>query len=226
MKANFQVVNGEDFVRHINEVKRASGRDSEEMLKYTMILMLQAGRSATKLGHKNRALVSADSQPETDGEESAPQPGLRRFFRVYRQGSHFPRRIYVPWIPRKRKDNEAERQAAMRARDAIVAKFKRIRRRGLAKASWGWAMKLLSRSIQISEDSLSLAGEVRAMPVEVNRQLTGTSPFIEVTNKLGWILRIAPNIEARMMASADARLQAWLERRWQTGIDRAERRAA
>jgi hypothetical protein len=223
-------VNVPDFVRHINEVKRESGRDSEEMLKYVMILMLQAGRTATKLGRKNRALVQQDN--ETENDQDAADAGILkgsgrvRFYLVYHQGSYVPKKVFVPSIPRKSKKNASAREEAIRARDAIVARFKRINYRGIAKASWGWAMKMISQTRALGEQADALANMARRNPIEVNKQITGLTPFIEVTNKLDWIRRLAPDIEQRMMNSADSRLQSWLERRWQTGIDRAERRTA
>ena len=223
-------VDVDTFVKHINEVKKESRRDSEEMLKYVMILMLQAGRNATPFGRKNRALVQQET--ETESDQDAADAGLLkdsgrvRFYRVYKQGSYVPKKIFVPSIPRKRKNNVAERAAAIRARDAIVAKFKRITYRGIARASWGWAMKMISSKTNLTGQADELANSARNNPIEVVRQLSGLSPSIEVVNKLGWILKIAPGIEQRMMASADSRLQSWLERRWQTGIDRAERRTA
>ena len=225
-------VDVDKFVKDINEVKKESGRSTDEMLTYVMILMLQTGRSETKFGRKNRALVTDDSVSEeisfdhvSDDGPVASEP-KRRFFKVYKQGSYIPRRIYVPAIPRKTKSNENERAEAMRARDAIVAKFKKIKYRGIARASWGWAMRLVSSKARLSDSETEIAGKAKSSVIDVNRHYSGLSPYLEVVNKLGWILRIAPNIEQRMMASADARLQKWLERRWQTGIDRAERRTA
>ena len=223
-------VSFDKFVRDINEVKRESGRGSEEMLKYVMILMLQAGRSATKLGRKNRALVQEDSasEPDQDADDAGISKVSRRarFYRVYHQGSYIPKKIFVPNIPRNSKRRPEARAEAIRARDAIVAKFKRIRLCGLARASWGWAMKMISSSKNLTEQAEAVASQARTNPIEVVRNLHGLAPSIEVVNKLGWIRKIAPGIEQRMMNSADARLQSWLERRWQTGIDRAERRTA
>jgi hypothetical protein len=107
-----------------------------------------------------------------------------------------------------------------------MARFKMIQFRGIAKASWGWAMKMLSISRTIAERDDALAGMTRNNPIELNKQIVGSNPFIEVTNKLQYVLKISPGIEARMMASADARLQKWLEMRFQSGINRAERRVA
>lgn len=231
MKANFSVVNVDDFCKTIQEVKRQSGRDSEEMLKYVMILMLQAGRSATKLGRKNRSLATQDSGTEDESLDHVSDDGptarrpAPRFYRVYKQGSYIPRKIFVPNIPRKQKNNQAERDQAIRARDSIIKKFKKIHYRGIARASWGWAMKMISTKVNLNRDEDALTDKSRTNPIEVARQFTGNNPSIEVTNKLGWILRIAPGIEARIMASADSRMKAWLEGRFQTGIDRATRRA-
>ena len=212
------------FAKDIQEVKRESGRSTEEMLKYTMILMLQAGRNATPQGRKNRSLVTRDADTRED-KDDAPvfgitdnEPGVR-FFQVWKQGAA-PKKVFVPHIPRRTKNNADVRAAAIKARDAIVAKFKKITYSGIAKASWGWAMNLIGEHVS----GAAVKGVEHV--VTSNKQIFGSSPFIEVENKLGWILKIAPDIEQRMISSASARLEKWLERRWQTGIDRAERRGA
>lgn len=224
-------VDVESFSRYINDVKRESGRSSEDMLRYTMILMLTAGRSATPLGHKNRALATFNL-PEDTGKDAEPVFGIvdndpgARFFRVYHQGSHIPKLVFVPRIPRNTKKNAAARASAIKARDAIVARFKKINRRGIAKESWGWAMQRVDRSIRLYSAAETLANDMRSNPIEVTRHLAGTRPFIECINKLGWIRHIAPNIEQQMMNSAGRQMDAWLEKRWQTGIDAAARRAS
>jgi hypothetical protein len=210
------------------------------MLKYTMILMLQAGRNATKIGKKNRKLMTSESESDSGdefGHVSDDGPSARRpkvkFFRVYKQGVHFAKKVFLPFIPRKTKHNETERNEIIGTRKAIVDKFKEIRFRGVAKASWGWAMWLvagtqganpiLKRAVRIGENwELERA---RKKTVDMTKMLNGMAPYIEVTNKLGWIRRIVPDIEQRMMSSADARLRHELERIFQRGIDRAQRQA-
>lgn len=219
------------FVRDINEVKRESGRSTEEMLKYVMILMLQAGRSHTPLGKKNRPL---ETEGESEVTEQNPDDGsglsaepTRQFFSVYHQGSA-PKRKYLPIVPRKTRRNEDKRNEIIRARKSIIARFKKINFRGVARASFGWAMWAISRKMadtKADAEASGLADKMRRNPIEMHRQLQGAVPFIEIVNKLGWILKIAPGIEQRMINSADARLKAWLDRRWQTGLDAAARRS-
>lgn len=217
----------DDFIQHINEVKRESGRSSEEMLKYVMILMLQAGRSNTKLGKKNRALTQEENEPDQDADDAGitKDTSKVRFFKVYNQGSREPKKVFVPSIPRQRKNNEAERAEAMRARDAIVAKFKRIKRRGIAQDSWGWAMKMLNSNLGVAVREESQSSLSRNNPIEIARQFSGTSPSIEVMNKLGWIRNLTPDIEQRMINSADARMMHVLDKQMQGAIDKAERKA-
>lgn len=222
-------VNVADFAKHIDAVRRETGRDSEEMLKYVMILMLKTGRAATPLGRKNRALVERDVDPDTDSDLIAAgqiTTGKARFFRVWKQGNPVPRHIFVPRIPRASKRNPQRRAQALKARDEIVAKFKKIKFRGIAKASWGWAMKMVWQKAALTEAADTLAVQAQNNPISVSKQLAGNSPSIEVENKLGYILKIAKGIEQQMMNSADRQLQAWLERRWQTALDRADKAAA
>lgn len=223
-------VNVSDFVRDIQEVKRESGRSTEEMLKYTMILMLQAGRNATRLGKKNRSLQTQSTLGAMadfyNGDESAEENAGLQYFEVYSQGNPIPKKVFLPRIPRKSKKNEAARAEALRAKKAIMDRFKEIRRRGLAKASWGWAMALLNKRNNAAEVGREAFEGMRGSPVYAVEKYGGTHAFLEVVNKLGWIRKIAPGIEQRMINSADARLNAWLDRRWQTGLDHAARRRA
>lgn len=226
-------INVNDFVKTINELKKESGRSSEEMLQYVMILMLQAGRSATPLGRKNRSLVTQDSEVETAGDLGLKADYGKeqttekvRFFRVYKQGSHVPKKVFVPRIPRKTRNNEAERSDAIRARDAIVAQFKQIPFRGIAKASWGWAMKAVSKKARPGAGDDALSAKMRKNPIQVTRQNSENLKSIEVTNRLGWILKISPGIEQRMMSSAEARMRHELQRIFLRGIERAQRRAS
>jgi hypothetical protein len=238
MRVRFNFVNEADFYNHISELKKASGRSVEEMLKYTMIQMLRAGRAATPLGRKNRSLVTQDAEVETAadlglkadyGKETRTEKV--RFFRVYKQGSHIPKKIFVPRIPRKTKQNESERNSAIQARNDIVSRFKEIESRGVARASWGWAMWLVSdirgRSVQTrrgerfyeSKESKAVSQNTIAMTKLFNTAI----PFIEVTNKLGWIRKIAPNLDQRMISSADAKLRKELEGIFKTHMERAGR---
>jgi hypothetical protein len=226
-------VNLDQFNKDIKEVMKDSNRSTDEMLKYVMILMLQAGRSATKVGDKKRKLKNEKGQEEEfddglghnaddgSGMSSAPK---RKYFEVYKQGRGMPHQVFLPIIPRKRKKNMAEREAAIQAKDAIINQFKVIKYRGVAKASWGWAMGLLNAKVSLNDKSSELANSVRRIPLEIKKTFDGFIRGLEVTNKLGWIRKIVPGIEQKMINSANARMRKWLEMRWQRAIDKAERK--
>lgn len=80
---------------------------------------------------------------------------------------------------------------------------------------------LMAGSVAVNEQPDVKSSKI----VKVEKSLYGTKPYIQIINKLGWIRTIAPGIEARMIASADSRMKAWLEKRWQTGINRGERKS-
>jgi len=215
------------FVRDINEVKRESGRSTEEMLKYVMILMLQAGRSATPFGKKNRPLET-EGVPGLNSDDGSGQPeeSERQHYTVLHQ-SLPPKKQYLPYIPRKTRRNEDERNAAIRARKSIIDRFKKITFRGVARASFGWAMWAISRKMadtKTDAEASGLADKMRRNPISTEQQFSGSIPFLQVNNKLGWIMKISPGIEQRMINSADSPLRSWLERRWQTSLDKAARR--
>ncbi|MFA6063961.1 MAG: hypothetical protein WC736_15340 [Gallionella sp.] len=220
-------VSVDKFVQDINRVKEESGRSSEEMLKYTMILMLQAGRSATPKGRTTRPIETEAGRETNSDDGSMEEAQDASFYSIYRQGQSEPRKIYLPRVPRATKSNTEKRQEAMNARKAIVAKFRKITFAGIAKESWGWAMKMLNlTSAQVAEQNSELASLTRRNPIETTKMFSGSSPYIEVVNKLGYILKLTPDIEQRMINSADARLLNTLDRKWQDGLDRAERRAS
>jgi hypothetical protein len=125
-------------------------------------------------------------------------------------------------IPRNSKKNTAAREAAIRARDAIVAKFKKIRYQGVARASWRVAIGI----VQSARVALDGGPQTRKGLVSVVKSMSGNRPYIEVTNHLEWISKIAINLEQHMMAKADMKLIRSLDRITQRAIDRAERRAA
>jgi hypothetical protein len=234
MKPPRITVDHAQFAQHINEVKRESGRSSEEMLKYIMILMCTAGRSATPVGKKNRSIVTRGREEVEDAPDPQTDNTAKnvQFFQVWKGGLRTPQKIFLPTIPRKTTsksrfaENEVARAKAMEARKAIIARFKKISYRGIANASWGWALQLVAGSRQTANAEQSTGGRGRRALASMVKSLSGNRPFIEITNQLEYITKIAPGIEQRMAASADARLEKWLERRWQSGIDRAERRTA
>ena len=219
-------VDVDKFVRDINKVKEESGRSTDEMLTYTMILMLRAGRSNSPLGRKTRPIESAASGEHNSDDGSMESSADQQYYSLYKQGQTEPRKIYLPRIPRANKRNADKRQEAINARKAIVAKFREITFRGMAKASWGWAMKMISSKSTLNDQADALASKARRNPIETTKMLSGSNPYLEVVNKLGWIRKLNPGIEQQMINSADVRLNNWLDRRWQTGLDRAERRAS
>ena len=228
-------VNVSDFVRDINEVKRESSRSTEEMLNYVMILMLRAGRNNVPLGKKNRPLEtegggeSEMTELNTDDGSGMSADPARKFFTVYHPRTN-PDKVFLPRIPRKTKKNQAERDEAIRSQKSIIARFKEINFRGVARASFGWAMWAVSRKLADTKSDAAALGlsekMMRRNPIEMTKQLQGSSPFIEIVNRIGYLLKIAPGIEQKMINSADATLTKWLDRRWQTGIDKASRRHA
>ena len=224
-----------DFAADIEAVRRESRRSAEEMLKYTMILMLTAGRSATPLGKKNRPLEHVGAIDTYAGGTFADEDAVAEndkmrgaaYYTVYHQGMA-PQRKYLPRIPRASKRiGSFERVRIVNARKAIIRRFREIEYRGAARQSWGWALFLITGT----NPTLSVgagASETnrqrrRSEPVELFKQFGGPSPYIEVVNKLGWIEKIAPGIVQTMINSADRRLEAWLEKRWQSGLDVADR---
>ena len=226
------MVNQSQFANLLTDVARESKRSGEEALNYAMILMLTAGRSATPVGKKNRALRTTSFEDvggmsdNASFEQVAAATDLigHRYFEVYRQGQHFPDKIYVPRVRNLKRDTP-ENAKARAARDAIIKRFREIQYVGTAQASWGWAMwkatgtrgkDLCKRMIRLRD------------PISVFKQLAGPQQFIECVNALGWIRKLpgCENIEQDMVDSAANRMNAWLEKRWQTGIDAAQRRAS
>jgi hypothetical protein len=228
---SMKCVNAGEFNAVLTAVARESRRTGEQALNYAMILMLTAGRNKTPLGKKNRALQTVEKGQalramqeggsQADIADAAAMSG-RQFFDVYYQGSSAPRQMFLPRV-RKMKVDSAQNAENKRVREKIIAQFREIAFRGTAKASFGWAMW---KATGTRGKDLGKRMIRRQDPITVQKQLNGTNPYIEVTNALGWINKLVPGIEQQMVDSATNRMNAWLEKRWQTGIDKAQRAAS
>jgi hypothetical protein len=196
-----------DFSNMLGHVMRESGRSATETVKYGMILMLTAGRAATPKGKKNRTIAKVQSV-ETRKRSDA--------FAVWYQGKREARMIRLP--TGKGPMSKELRAQLVAARADRIRRFRAIERVGIAKASWGWALK---KYCGTGSTVLSSVGRIDHDPV--TGQTTPLSMTVE--NRLGWIGKLVPGIEQRMVKSAVGRMSKWMENRWQTGIDKAARRA-
>lgn len=220
------------FRRALDYVRKESGRSADEGCRYAMILMLTAGRNMTPVGMKNRPLMK-QGEPvslsiETEGTNGQGVSTFEQratmgqsYYEVYYSNAPM-RRQYLPFVRRSKKARQDPNNAlALAARANIIRKFKEIAFRGTAKASWGWALWKA-----VGTNPAHGFHMRRRDPITVAKIRSDIIVTIEVTNALGWIEKLVPGIEQKMVDSATHRLEAWLEKRWQSGLDRAERMAA
>jgi hypothetical protein len=196
------------FSKAMSRVVNETNRTLPETVKYGMILMLTAGRAATPKGRKNRTIAKVQSL-ETRKRSDA--------YAVWHQGKRDARMIRLP--TGKGPMSKELRAQLIAAREDRIRRFRAIERVGIAKASWGWALK---KYCGTGSTVLSSVGRIDHDPV--TGQTTPLSMTVE--NRLGWIGKLVPGIEQRMVKSAVGRMSKWMENRWQTGIDKAARRAS
>lgn len=197
-------IDSQAFNQTLMRVFVETKRTASETVRYAMILMLQAGRNATKVGKKIRRIER--------------ESGHGEFFRVFYQGKVQPKLEWLPWVQKTAGVSVQEQQKRHMIREAMIKKYSQIERVGLAKKSWGWALK---KSCGKGSDALPGRG-YRNDPISFVK----TPLSLTVYNKLGWIGKLVPGIEERMAKSAEARMRHTLDRMWQSAIDRAARRAA
>lgn len=172
------------FTSILNRIVKETKRSASETVRYGMIEMLRSGRAATPTGKKNRKLVD-------DGRAKGAH------FNVYYQGQQWPHKVWVPSAKKTSGMSTEEQQKQYMIRESMIKRYTPIDRVGLAKASWGWALKKFCGS-----GSVRLPGRVDHDPI------TGIKlPYsITVENKLTWINKLVPGIERLMITKASKKM--------------------
>jgi hypothetical protein len=202
-----------EFSRALKSVGVRSRKSWVEIIKKGMILMLQAGRSATPLGHKNRKIMmqgfdSVSTESDSfEGLSRALDTVGRQFFPVWHQHRSEPYKQFIPRV-RNLKNDTPENAAARAAREGIIAEFKTITYRGTAKKSWGWALWKACGTHRENMPARPMARD----PIDVTKHFAAMAPWIMVENKLDWIRKIVPNIEQICLTSATHRLEKEAQR--------------
>lgn len=201
--ARFQI-DATSFNAAMQRIYRETNRSAQETVRYGMILMLTGGRAATPKGQKKRKI-------ENTGD------GLGDFFRVFYQPPVGMKIEHLPWVQKTSGMTTAQQQKNWMIRAAMIKAFTNIERVGLAKASWGWALKKFCGT---GSDTLPGKG-YRNDPIDGFK-----APLnITVENKLGWINHLVPGIERLMIQRAEKKMIYRLENGLTAAMNRAGRAA-
>jgi hypothetical protein len=189
------------FSAVLNRIVKETNRSASETVRYGMIQMLTAGRAATRKGKKTRKIIKGDRFS-----------GMWDRFEVWDQGSTKPREVYLPGVKKIGGMTTAQQQKNYAIRQDIIKRLTPIERVGLAKASWGWAMKKFCGT-----GSVRLPGRVQNDPI------TGIKLPLSITveNKLWWINKLVPGIEQLMVTKATKKMLFKLENNLKRAFARA-----
>ncbi len=168
------------------------GKTAEEAVKHAYIMFARSGRAATRLGVRKRQVF--------------PNPDY-----VPRRGLHQQKaKFFIQYLYQSRPPYLAPTNSRSDPR-------RRIARRGLARASWGWMLRPVAKT-----PAQSIPGVAQHKIVKITSRTRGTNPFIAFVNRLMYMLKVHPDIGNRAMNAAargmqhnlDNRMRAEMERLW------------
>lgn len=172
-----------------------TGREASEAVKHAFLVFGISGRANTKRGVNLRQVFP---NPDRNNPNARTKRGKRPapFLIQYLYQSRPPR-----LAPARRKSDPR----------------RRIRMRGLARASWGWMMQRI------------FSGRVEANPYRIAKHSVmsvvdgtkrGTNPFVDFHDKLVYLLKVHPDVGRVAMAKAANRMQHQLDGRMKSEMQR------
>jgi hypothetical protein len=183
------------FESLLKDMRTLTGRSTRSMVSQAARFFLQSARAGTRLSKTKRPI---ETNPNRTGR-GAKAKGAKFRFLAYSQTSE-PKYIYT--------NNRMDPR-------------RRIAKRGLAKASW---THMISKVSTGSKGVRGVLGGIVARGTTVKQKKTADSASISMTNRLGYIARVHPQLMSQSLSKARNRLEAVLlrdlakkqERTWRT----------
>ena len=215
------------FSAALQRVYNEGQKSAAEVVLYGIIKLCQSARQMTPRGRARRKIETVGAAVSYSGGVFADEDTLgddsynegRQSFEVWKQGLDTPKRVYLPIVPKGKKNaNLPATIEAARRRADLVKRLAPIDRVGLAKKSWGWAMAAATQALGFPSTVPKMPGTGYRGPIIVGNKIAGG---VQVVNKLGWITALVPGIEVAMQAKATAGLQWQIENKWIGGLRKA-----
>ena len=172
-----------------------SGRTMAEACKHAIILMAQSARALTPQAKKNRRVLREGAKG-------------RHYLEKYQKG-HWMTKWYLP-NPKTQPEEYAE----------MLANFRPIASRGLAKRSWMWGLRGLDSSKAGTRPMAGIANTRTVFgPDMAGYILTNRLSYLLKIMPAGWKQTVATKAGNKIMKQAKMKL----ERKWQAAMRQKQR---
>ena len=183
-------VDRQDVARFTSAIQRLQtdlGKDAENAVQHAAIRFAMSGRARSKPSKKNRELFP---NPNRTGR-GKKAVGARYLIQYLRQPPNPPRLVPT---------------------DVRSDKRRVIETRGLAKASWGWMLSRMGRSVSAGVTQGRKTGRLASKFADVVNHSGRRDPSIRLTDRLTYLKRAFPGIEPRAFQSAANQLNAIMDK--------------